>query len=277
MANPSLGVSIKIENVRSEALKARNSPAAEKLFRWLRLNQWISLKRTGWMPITLWDDTEGDWHKSDMLGRECYVGIDLSSTTDLTGVAVLFPPLPEQTEWRFFVDAWIPEDNMREREQRDHVPFGRWVKAEHMHATPGNCVDYAYIANYLDKLMLDYNVKYIAADQWRIDSLRPLMQQEVAQQKIITIPQTMAGMSPAMKELERLMLDGEITHEHNPCGRWTFGNVVVAQDGNENIKPMKNKSIERIDPMCALIDAMAAAVKLEPKRSVYEQRGLRVI
>ena len=72
------------------------------------------------------------------------------------------------------------------------------------------------------------------------------------------------------------MLDGEITHEHNPCGRWTFGNVVVAQDGNENIKPMKNKSIERIDPMCALIDAMAA-VKLEPKRSVYEQRGLRVI
>ena len=120
-------------------------------------------------------------------------------------------------------------------------------------------------------------MKYIAADQWRIDSLRPLMQQEVAQQKIITIPQTMAGMSPAMKELERLMLDGEITHEHNPCGRWTFGNVVVAQDGNENIKPMKNKSIERIDPMCALINAMAAAVKLEPKRSVYEQRGLRII
>lgn len=101
LANPSLGVSIKIENVRSEAIKARNSPAAEKLFRWLRLNQWISLKRTGWLPITLWDDTEGGWHKSDMLGRPCYVGIDLSSTTDLTAVAALFPPLPEETEWRF--------------------------------------------------------------------------------------------------------------------------------------------------------------------------------
>lgn len=277
LANPSLGVSIKIENVRSEALKARNSPAAEKLFRWLRMNQWVSLKRTGWLPITLWDDTERDWGKADMFGKECYVGIDLSSTTDLTAVAVLFPPAPAESEWRFFVEAWIPEENMREREQRDHVPFGRWVKDGFLHATPGNCVDYAYIANHLDKLLLNYNVKYIAADQWRIDSLRALMQQEVAVQKIITIPQTMAGMSPAMKELERLMRDGDITHEKNPCGRWTFGNVVVAQDGNENIKPMKNRSIERVDPICALINAMAAAVKLEPKRSVYETRGLRVI
>ena len=95
------------------------------------------------------------------------------------------------------------------------------------------------------------------------------MQQEVAAQKIITIPQTMSGMSPAMKEIERLLREGEMTHERQPC--------VVAQDGNENIKPMKNRSIERIDPMCALIDAMAAAVKLEPKRSVYEHRGLRIV
>ena len=166
---------------------------------------------------------------------------------------------------------------MRERENRDHVPFTRWVKAGHVHATPGNCVDYAYIANHLDRLLLDYNVKYICADEWRISSLAPLMKQEVAAQKIITIPQTMSGMSPAMKELERLMYDGEITHEENPCGRWAFGNVVVATDGNENIKPMKNKSIDRIDPICALIDAMAAAVKLEPKRSVYETRGLRIV
>ena len=277
LANPSLGVTISIENVRAEAIKARNSPAAERLFRWLRLNQWVSLKRTGWLPITLWDDTAGSWHKSEMFKRKCYVGIDLSSTTDLTAVAVLFPPLPAEDEWRFFVHAWIPEENMKERENRDHVPFGKWVKEGFISATPGNCVDYEYIANYLDKLLLDYEVKCIAVDEWRIDSLRPLMKQEVAGQKIITIPQTISGMSPGMKELERLMQKGNMTHEKNPCGRWTFGNVVVAIDGNENMKPMKNKSIDRIDPICALINAMAAAVKLEPKRSAYEGRGLRIV
>lgn len=275
-ANPSLGITISLEAVRQEALQARNSPAAERLFRWLRLNQWVALKRVGWLPITLWDDTQGEWSRADMLGRECYVGVDLSSTTDLTAVAVLFPPR-ENADWRFFVDAWIPEENMREREARDHVPFSRWIKEGYVHATPGNCVDYAYIANHLDRLFLDYNVKYICADEWRISSLAPLMKQEVALNKIVTIPQTMSGMSPAMKELERMMYDGEITHTENPCGRWAFGNVVPAVDGNENKKPMKNKSIDRIDPICALIDAMAAAVKLEPKRSVYETRGLRIV
>ena len=275
-ANPSIGVTISLDAVRKEALQAKNSPAAEKLFRWLRLNQWVSIKRTGWLPVTLWDDTQAGWSKSDLFKQECYVGIDLSSTTDLTAVAVLFPP-GKDSKWRFFINAWIPEDNMRERESRDHVPFGEWVKKGFIQATPGNCVDYAYIANYLDRLMMDYKVKYFCADEWRLQSLMALMSEDIVKSKIVTIPQTIAGMSPAMKELERMMYDGEIEHEANPCGRWTFGNVVVAMDGNENIKPMKQRSIDRIDPICALINAMAAAIRLEPKRSIYECRGMRVV
>ena len=274
-ANPSLGVIIKIEDVRQEALAAQNSEASEKLFRWLRLNQWVALKRIGWLPITLWDKTQGEWSRADMLKRDCYVGIDLSSTTDLTAITTLFPPQGNEG-WRFFVDAWIPEDNMKERENRDHVPFSRWVKAGHIHATPGNVVDFAYLANHIEKLSMDYKVKYFCGDPWHLEVLRQMLKSE-EQSKFIQIPQTMAGMSPAMHELEKLFMNGGISHEANPMGRWTFGNVIVATDGNENKKPMKNKSIDRIDPICALIDAMAAAIKLEPKRSVYEDRGLRVI
>ena len=93
-SNPSLGVVIDIEKVRQEAIGARNDPAKEKLFRWLRLNQWVSLKRIGWLPLTLWDQTQGDWSIADLTGKYCYIGLDLSSTTDLTAIAVLFPPHP---------------------------------------------------------------------------------------------------------------------------------------------------------------------------------------
>ena len=210
-----------------------------------------------------------------MLKRECYVGIDLSSTTDLTAITTLFPPQGNEG-WRFFVDAWIPEDNMKERENRDHVPFSRWVKAGHIHATPGNVVDFGYLANHIEKLSMDYKVKYFCGDPWHLEVLRQMLKSE-EQNKFIQIPQTMAGMSPAMHELEKLFMNGGISHEANPMGRWTFGNVIVATDGNENKKPHKQKSIDRIDPICALIDAMAAAIKLEPKKSVYEDRGLRVI
>ncbi len=275
--NPSIGVTIDIENVRKEALAAKNSESAEKLFRWLRLNQWVSLKRVGWLPIILWDRTERSWTRDDMRGRRCYVGLDLSSVSDLTATASLFPPESSGESWKFFLDAWIPEANMPEREARDHVPFASWVKHGYVRATPGESVDYGCIAAHLDKLMRDYRVEYICADKWRIEFLAALMDAEVAEKKIITIPQTIEGMSAAMKELDRMFHAGEIEHDKNPCGRWCFGNVVVATDGNENIKPHKGRSIDRIDPIVALINAMAAALRLEKKRSIYETRGLRTL
>lgn len=273
--NPSLGITISIESVRQEAVKARNSEAAERLFRWLRLNQWMSLKRTGWLPITLWDSTLGEWAAIEMMGQECYVGIDLSTKIDLSGLAILFPP-KKSKDWRFLLEAFIPAENIKGRVSRDHVPFDRWVKDGYIQATPGNVVDYGYIADRIAQLEKLYKIKYFCADPWNLEYLRQLLPVET-QDKFIEIPQTIAGMSPSMGELERMFRAGEITHQVNPMGRWTFGNVVVHVDGNENMKPMKNKSIERIDPMVALIDAMAAAIKLEPKKSVYEERGIRVV
>lgn len=276
LANPSLGVTIPVENVRKEAIKAKNSEAAEKLFRWLRLNQWIALKTIGWLPLTLWDETQGEWARADMFGRECYLGIDLSTTTDLTAMCCLFPPQEEDEQWKFFIDAWIPEENMKEREKRDGVPFSNWVKHGFIRATPGDCVDYSYLANYIEDTAKDFQVKYYCGDPWHLEMLRQLLPEQ-EQDKFLQIPQSMAGMSPAMHELERMFRSKQIQHAQNPCGRWAFGNVVVAADGNENVKPMKNRSRDRIDPICALIDAMAAAIKLEPKKSVYETRGLRVV
>src|SRR5699024_795446 len=81
--------------------------------------------------------------------------------------------------------------------------------------------------------------------------------------EVVEIPQTMAHMSPAMKAIERLMKSGYLTHEKNPLARWCWGNVNISIDGNENIKPMKNKSKDRIDLTVALIIAMATAMLFE--------------
>ena len=269
-ANPSLGVTIDIENVREEAIKAKNSPANEKLFRWLRLNQWVQLKRVSWLPITLWDSTEADFTLSDMKGKECYIGVDLSSTTDLTGLALLFPGEP----WRFCLQAFIPIDNIAEREKRDHVPFSEWIDQGFVIPTQGAVVDFEFLANHLTALSRMFKVKYFCADPYKLNYLRQWMPLERAD-KFVDVKQTIAGMSPAMQELERKLRAGEIEHDYNPMGRWTFGNVIVSADGNENIKPMKNRSFDRIDPIDALIDAMAVAMVMEQKTSVYETRGIR--
>lgn len=273
-ANPSLGHTIDIEKVRQEAIGARNNEGKEKLFRWLRLNQWVSLKSIGWLPLTLWDSTVGDWSSTDLVGKKCYIGLDLSSTVDLTAAALLFPPQNGIDGWRAIFEAWIPDVKMKERIARDHVPYDRWVKDKYLHATPGDAVDYDFVEARIKALAKQYKVKYLCSDPWN----SRMLTQRLAKADIepIEVPQTIAGMSPGMKEFERMTRAGLLTHEKNPVARWCFGNIAVAIDGNENMKPMKNKSRDRIDVIVALINAMAIAIVQEDKASsIYERRGMR--
>jgi phage terminase large subunit-like protein len=259
-ANPSLGKTISIESVRQEALEARNSESSEKLFRWLRLNQWVSLKRIGWLPLTLWDTTEGKWNPAELIGKRCYAGLDLSSTTDLTALKLLFPPQDGFDDWREISEAWIPEDSMKERVARDGVPYDHWVKSKHLNVTPGNAVDYEFVEARILAVNQQYDIQMLGTDPWNSRMLTQRL--EKGGVKLYEVPQNKANMSPAMKEQERLMRTGKYTHEHNPAARWCFGNTNVAVDGNNNIKPMKNKSVERIDIAVAGIIAMAVAIQM---------------
>lgn len=260
-ANPSLGHTIDMEAVRQEALTARHQESSERMFRWLRLNQWIAVKRTGWQPLTLWDKTVGTWELSELVSKRCYVGMDLSSTTDITAVCYLFPPQEGFSDWRVIFDAWIPEENRRERVRKDKVPYDKWVKQKYLHTTSGNVVDYDFVEARILASDKQYDIQTLGTDKW---NSRMLSQRLIrGGVDVVEIPQNMQNMSPAMKLIEQLMKRGLMTHEVNPVARWCWGNIVVEMDGNENIKPMKNKSRERIDLIVAFINAMATAMLYE--------------
>lgn len=275
-ANPSLGITIDVEKVRQEALDAKQSEAVERLFRWLRLNQWISTKTVGWLPLTLWDKTETHISPEALYGKKCFLGMDLSSTTDITAVVQLFPPQEGLDFWYACFDAWIPEIGMRERERKDHVPYSRWAKAGFIRATQGDAVDYEAVEDRVLQIMKYYRVDALGTDQW---NSRMLTQRLMgAGLVVVEIPQNMAGMSPAMKDMERLLRIGQMRHEPNAAARWCFGNVRVATDGNENIKPVKNRSIDRIDTTVAWINAVAVArQRMSMAMNVYAQNSPRMI
>lgn len=279
-ANPSLGVTIDIENVRREAIKAKNSPSAEKLFRWLRLNQWVSLKSTSWLPLSLWDTTVGELTKADLIGKRCYAGIDLSTINDLTGIGLLFPPqegleflqqgtamdgAPGQVKgrgWYFVLYAFHPLENMKERVLRDKVAYDRWAAEGWLDATPGNVIDYTFIQAKIAQIHQQYEVSAWGNDPRGAEKLRQDLMTD-HDIELIEVPQDIKTLSEPMKEIERLSKLGEMRHEKNPLGRWTWGNVTVYVDGNGNYKPLKNKPIDKIDPMAALFNAMHLAMKLE--------------
>ena len=276
--NPSLGHTIDIDKVRMAAQGAKESPAEEKLFRWLRLNQWVSLKKIGWLPLTLWDESIGDWQLSDLIGKKCYVGLDLASTTDLTGLALLFPPQEGLSDWRFTLEAWIPDAKLKERLARDQVPYDKWITEKYLNATAGNTCDYDFVKARIETINKQYDVQYLCTDPW---NSRMLTQQlEKSGIEILEVAQTIQGTSAGAKEIERLLKSEQMTHDKNPLGRWCFGNVCIAMDGNENIKLMKNKSKDRIDPIMALVNAMSIAITQEnavPTCPYSEDRGIIVL
>ncbi len=262
-ANPSLDHTITIDGFREAAIKAKNKPADERLFRWLRLNQWITTKLTTWLPIDLFDQTVGEWTRNDLAGKDCFVGMDLSSTTDLTALCALFPPQGDQLGWRVIWDTFIPADNMVERVRTDRVPYDEWEKGGFITATPGNVVDYTEVKKRLLTWNALYKVKEVPSDR----AMATMLLQELEKEHItcVDVPQTFAVMTAPINLIETLLKKGELTHENNPVARWTFGNASIAKNGNEQIKFVKEhkgRSVvrtKRIDPIVALANAMARA------------------
>ena len=267
LCNPSYGVTIKPRQFRAEARAAKQSEAAERNFRWLRLNQWISTKAVGWMPLTIYDKTQWGpsakaerevWILEKLAGKKCYGGLDLSTTTDLTAFVLLFPPQPGLDTWVALFHAWRPEDGVLEAEQRDHVPYRDWARAGFLELCPGDMIDYTMVEATITESAVLYDLQTIGVDPYLSRTLTQRLMNGGFD--VIEIPQTMLSMSPPMKELERLIRSHEMLHVHNTCARWNFSNVRCAVDGNENMKPMKNKSTGRFDITVAWIIAMAVAL-----------------
>lgn len=266
-ANPSLGHTIKIDSFREFAQKAKNKPADERLFRWLKLNQWITTKLTSWLPLDLWDKTVGKWTRADLLGKKCYIGLDLSSTTDLTALCLVFPPQAEQKDWRVIWDMFIPEENMKDRVETDHVRYDLWVDGIKLTATKGNVIDYTEVKKRILNWATVCDVIEVPSDM----HMATMLCQELAEEGVVTvdIPQTYAVQTFPLSEIERLLKIGEMTHEENLVARWAFGNASISTNGAEMkklVKETKGKSnirTKRIDPMVAWSNAMARAALIQ--------------
>ena len=280
--NPSIGITIPLRTIRQEAADAKKSEAKERLFRWLRLNQWIATKSVGWLPLTLYDRTQ--WHVPDLekklkgillrkamrqqlQGKKCFGGLDLASTTDLAAFVLVFPPQQGLDKWIVLTHAWRPRESVIEAEKRDHVPYRDWERAGYITLCDGDMNDFDQIKDAIREAAKLYKLQILGVDPYLSREISGSLMKEGI--NVLEIRQNMTEMSPAMKDIERKLRGGEMYHDHNTASRWCFGNVRCAVDGNENMKPMKNKSIGRIDITVAWIIAHAAALS-EPENKLAD-------
>ncbi|MEH2954415.1 terminase TerL endonuclease subunit [Candidatus Merdisoma sp. JLR.KK011] len=271
-ANPSLGHTIDIGKVRNACLSARDNPAEENIFRQLRLNQWVK-QSTRWMQMEKWDACAFPVDEGELLGRECYGGLDLSSSIDITAFVLVFPPRDDTERYVFLPFFWIPEENMARRVRRDHVPYDVWEKQGFLETTEGDVIHYGFIESFIEDLGKRFHIKEIAFDRW--GAVQMVQNLEGLGFTVVPFGQGFKDMSPPTKRLMELVLERNVAHGGHPVLRWMMDNIFVRTDPAGNIKPDKEKSTEKIDGAVAAIMALDRAIRHGGSTgSVYDERGI---
>jgi len=195
-------------------------------------------------------------YRRSLKGRRCYVGMDLSSTKDLTALVAVFPD--GDGGYDVLAQFFVPKLNIKERANTDRVPYDVWERQQFLIATAGNVVDYEAVRQTLKDWAAEFQVREIAFDPWNATDLVTRLTESDG---FVCVPirQGFNSLSAPTKALEKLILSRQLRHDGHPVLRWCVSNVVVETDAAGNLKPSKAKSTERIDGVVALVMAIDRA------------------
>jgi phage terminase large subunit-like protein len=274
-ANPGYGISPTRRYMAQAAKKAEDSPA--ELASFLRLHLGLRTKQeTRYLDLGAWDNNASIVIPENLLGRECYGGLDLGSTSDLTALAWVFP---HDDAFDVLLRCWTPEDALDHLDARTAGAASGWVKQGWLSTTPGNVTDYDFIKAQIGRDRDDFIVQEVAYDRWNATQLVNDLMAEGA--PMLTMGQGFASMSAPTKDLQRMLLKGTpehpiIRHGGNPALRWMVDNFAVAMDPAGNVKPDKANAGDKIDGVVALIMALARALAQvqaeEPSEAYFARR-----
>lgn len=259
-SNPNMDVTVKSSYLRKEVRKAMNTPSDEVNVKTKNLNIWCDSSEV-WIPdeyimactsrISLDDFTQED---------DCFVGIDLSSTSDLTAVSFM---IPGDGKFYFKNHYYLPEEALRTKKNKEQ--YGEWVRKGCLTITPGNVVDYDYIL--ADILNADKKVfvSKVGYDAW--NSTQFVINATDKGLPMEPVSQSIGNFNRPTKELERVILSGNAVIDNNPVTRYCFRNVVMKIDYNGNTKPSKEHKDKKIDGVIAMIEALGVYL-MSPRYSV---------
>lgn len=252
--------------LRQLAREAAERPADREAFRQLHLNVWLGHSSDPFVDMPTYDKGAAAVDLSKLEGQPCWLGVDLSSNSDLTVIVAA---------WRdgqdgYIVHPWFfcPADNLQRRADRDGVAYPLWADQGFIEPTPGNVVDFRAVEETIREICVRFDVREIAFDPHLArNMLNNLLEDGFP---AVEMRQGWVTMAPAIKELERAIVGGRFRHGGHPVLRWNFDNIAVETDKAGNKSFHKGKSRDRIDGAVAAAMAVARAATGEDPRSIYD-------
>jgi phage terminase large subunit-like protein len=261
-ANPALGDFRSLEDVQRQAGQARLVPSKESAFRNLILNQRVSATAR-FIHKAEWDRCNATVDLQALSGRECYGGLDLSGSRDLTAFVMVFPN--EDKSLDVVCQFFMPEANIENRSNEDRVPYDLWAKQGFITLIPGSTIDPSFVAGSIINAAMTYDLRAVAYDRWRIEDLKRELGLTGMTIPLEPFGQGYKDMSPAVDVLERHVAENLLQHSGNPVLNMCASNAVVTRDPAGSRKLDKSKAAGRIDGLVALAMALSVAQRHEPE------------
>lgn len=264
-ANPSLqGANIPgMKYLREQVTEARGMPGKEALVRRLNFCQWTDAANP-WISADIWLGAQQEFDWRSLRGRRAWAGLDLSSTTDLTGLVLYVEPALPDEPWHMVPFCWLPDEDLRRKEDADRVPYTAWRAAGYLETTPGRAISKLAVIKRLVEISQVFDLQAVAYDRWRIEDLKQLAADNgIDLPPMVPYGQGYKDMSPAIEAFETALLNSQVVHPGNPVFTWCAANAVTVSDDAENRKLSKEKATGRIDLMVAAVMAVGAASTAE--------------
>ena len=275
-ANPGLGKSPTLAYMRREAQKASTTPTYFPTFCRLSLNLRMR-EQMRWLDLNKYDVCDSKVDRAALRGQRAWGGLDLSAVSDFTAWATWVQSNRPGAELDLLTRFWLPEERVEDLERKLQVPLRRWVSEGWIDLTEGDVIDYAAVKSAVIGDCKHLDMQRISYDRMFAGQMVQEIDEEVRGVQIVPVSQTYAGLSPACKELERLIGAQAVRLGANPVLRWMASVVEVKNDGADNIRPVKpdrKQSTSRIDGIQAAVTGLDGIIRApEAAKSLTRVKG----
>lgn len=270
-ACPNLGVSVYEDFMEMEFEQALNKGGTTEVnFKTKNLNLWVDAPDV-WIQDEKVAKCDYGTTEEDLIGQECWAGIDLAAHVDINALALYFPRL-EVPAFRLYF--WIPEGKVSQKE--DRVDYREWQRKGWINVTPGDVIDIDIMVSELDSILQKYDVRNIAFDPAKAyHGVIQGLQKSGYDNILDEFSQGIQNMSEPTKKIEADVTSASVDLMNNPVIRWMFRNVVIYRDANDNIKMDKKRSIEKIDGVVAMANAIGGYMSQDINE--FQAHGVRYV
>lgn len=270
--NPALGDFKNLKIMRDQYEKVLEIPSRQAHWRREHLNTWMG-QASQWLDMSAYDECAVPVDPDELIGKECWAGLDLAPVHDLSCFSLLFNV---SGSWKVLTYSWCNEAEVKQR-TADGVPYDQWMREGWLEATPGSSTDFPTIRKGIVDLSKKYRINLLSTDPQQAYQLG----QELSEDYGMNVQwhgQGFKDMSPPMQHLEKLIIDRQIHFGKNPVTRFCFDNTVVVTNSYGSVRPDHDKANEKMDATVSVIMAIGGMLaNPEPKESIYEQRGVFIV